>query len=352
MALPEHITGTGTQEDPYILTCWNDLYYITECETNGNFWKFVDGYSEDLTITYPYGNVPEVMLTFNGSRERHLYGTIDFNKAQFINGRFDGFALAGTYNSTDTDILILKNMRFVNFADTGNPTASGYDRHGFMHIYGYDYDSSTSIIDSEIELNGLDKRYSIFLNHPYTDSDYWDERTYYGRNFHVYNSNILLKGYEGLAGGAVTFHDCILTYDSVTLSRAMNVYKSDGSGTERITIEQLITTTYYEAYDRALAICTFYDCLIAGKIISEVEDAKSAFIHKVERSIIDLECDTMFLCEARAPVLVNSDRCPTIQYMDSYYYSYAEEAEGATSEQLIDINFLQEAGYATVKKEG
>ena len=163
MALPGHITGAGTQEDPYILTCWNDLYHITECETNGNFWKFVDGYSEDLTITYPYGNVPEVMLTFNGSRERHLYGTIDFNKAQFINGRFDGFALAGTSNSTDTDILILKNMRFINFADTGNPTGSTYDQCGFMHIYGYNYDSSMSIMDSEIEVNGLDKKYSIFL---------------------------------------------------------------------------------------------------------------------------------------------------------------------------------------------
>lgn len=354
MALPEHISGVGTETNPFILTCWKDLYYIKDCETNGAFWKFVDNYSEDLGVTYPSGMVPEVELIFSGYG--FLHGTIDFNNVMFKNGRFEGFAVYGSASS-DESHLILKNMKFINFADTGNDTVSHKYRKGFIHSYqSSTYYALIDIYDSVLEIEGLSPE-SILFNTPYTDEAYWDERYYDEMCFHVYNSNIVLKGYEALAGNQVYFHDCIVNYDSVKLSRAMTVYGVQDKETwttpeTKIAVEQLYITTESAAYDRALGICIFYDSLITGKIVSNVPDAKSAFYHRLIRSIVDVECDTLYSPQASTPVVVNTDKCPIISYMGSYYDEddYIRDAVGVTSEQLVDVEYLSGLGYSASRK--
>lgn len=343
MALPGHITGAGTQENPYMLTCWNDLYEIKNEGSSRKYYKFIDGVQENLDNLYPLGNIPEVVLAPDGNNVNTYASEIDFNGATFFNGRFNGFRLAACTSSDDKDLAstVLKNLNLINVGDTGL-------YHGLFHycsmVEPREYMCPITLDGCRLVIEGLSTN-SGFLQRGFI--------TMYTGFSYIKRCNITLKGTE-ILGASWNIFDSILFFDDVLLDKSADVkhYQSPGSFTTtgfalmRPVASNTLTFTGTNVLAPHLNDCTVY-----GKVRTTLDLPTALIFAPQDRVIFDIECDNLLLYRSETAVAYNSDKTaqPVVSASgkDIIYESEYTIANlhPLTSDEIQDLNKLYEIGF-------
>lgn len=151
------VTGSGTQQDPYIVENWEDFLSVKESDTP-HYIKFADNSNKviDFNNIQPEGfNSPITMS-----------GYFDFNGWEFRNIKFNNTSSCFKYASisgTDYPILELKNLKLTNFVWD----ATGTSRYLFFQ-YSTSPAASTACKVYDVRINGEITTYNndtIFLFH-------------------------------------------------------------------------------------------------------------------------------------------------------------------------------------------
>lgn len=330
--------GTGTQTDPYILTCWNDLYLVTNHRTA--YFRFVDNYFEDLSVTYPSGNVPEVPLFYYGDDLYTAATEIDFNGATFVNGRFDGFKIASKlFNSWLSDItMTIKNLNIKNIQDTGQ-------KGGFLHCTKIGDTTETvytpvTILGCDLEIEG-ETPDSAFL-YRNIQTSVWTG------SFEIRESRLTLKGYETLSA-TLRIYDSIINYNNVIFSKTTTIVYYDMENnlhTETLATHMPPKATE-DTYDADTYISfSVRNVLFTGSLRSS--GAPTAhFINPQDNVIWDVKCDKVIIGSANAAIAINTDKVDEIVIADGKQNDVNKEVvhEGSSAD-IINRDKLYEWGLS------
>lgn len=329
--------GTGDQTNPYILTCWNDLYSITWYRTS--YFKFVDNYFEDLSITYPSGNVPEVPLFYSGDDLYTAAAEIDFNGATFINGRFDGFKIASLFTSNWlSDItMTIKNLNIKNMQDTGQ-------KGGFLHCTRIGDTPETvytpvTILGCDLEIEG-ETSDSTFL-YRNAQSSRWTG------SFEIRESRITLKGYETLSA-TLRIYDSIINYNNVIFSKTTNIiyYDAENNQHNETFATHMPPKAVEDTYDNDTYISfSVRNALFTGSLRSS--GAPTAhYITPQDNVIWDVKCDKVIIGSANAAIAINTDKVGEIVIADGKQNDVNKDAihEGSSAD-IINRDKLYEWGF-------
>lgn len=151
------VTGSGTQQDPYIVENWEDFLSVKESDTP-HYIKFADNSNKviDFNNIQPEGfNSPITMS-----------GYFDFNGWEFRNMKFNNTSSCFKYSSiegTNYPILELKNLKLTNFVWD----VAGSSRYLFFQ-YSTTPTSSNACKVYDVRINGEITTYTtdnIFLFH-------------------------------------------------------------------------------------------------------------------------------------------------------------------------------------------
>lgn len=137
------VTGSGTQQDPYIVENWED--FLSVKASNITHWiKFSESVNKviDFNNIQPEGFSSPITMT----------GYIDFNGWEFRNMKFNSTSTCFKYASisgTDYPILELKNLKLTNFVWD----ATGTSRYLFFQ-YSTSPAASTACKVYDVRING------------------------------------------------------------------------------------------------------------------------------------------------------------------------------------------------------
>lgn len=334
--------GTGTQTDPYILTCWNDLYEIFNLPNS--YYKFAEGVSENLDNLYPDGNVPEVIL---GQSANRYVSEIDFNGATFTNGRFAGFNLTAYKTPTSVDTgttrTVIKNLNLINVGDTNG-------------IFHYDHMTDPHEYLCPITLDGC----RLVVEGLSTNAGFLQRGivTQYTGASEIKRCNITLKGTEML-GASWSISDSIIFFDDVLLDKSCNIdtFDSEDSSSVKTYATMCPVKKDYDVWSGDHVLSPFLtDCTIYGKVRTASGVPTALVFSPGDRVIFDIECDNLLFYRSITAVAYNVDK--TTEPFISTLYDNKIISGGAysltnlyslTSDEIKDTNKLYEIGFPVKK---
>lgn len=138
------VTGSGTQQDPYIVENWED--FLSVKASNITHWiKFADSVNKviDFNDIQPEGFNSPITVT----------GYIDFNGWEFRNMKFNSTLSCFKYeriSGTDYPLYEIKNLKLTNFVWD---TSSGSDTRYIF--YQFPTSPSTGCIVDDIRISGV-----------------------------------------------------------------------------------------------------------------------------------------------------------------------------------------------------
>lgn len=324
--------GSGTTTDPYILTCWKDLYLISSYRNN--YFKFIDNYFEDLSETYTSGEVPEVNLV-NVNYGVTAASEIDFNGATFINGRLNGFKIK-TFTSGDISSITinLKNLNMFNCIDTGT-------HGGFIHgSEPYDTDSTVYMVLSlhrcNLEIEG-ENRKSILIhkNKRHLAS---------APGLSMDCCKITLKGMETL-GESIIMNDCIINYDNVLLDSTTQMnYTSDGSVHSKTVAAPIFPDNNITLSGNKVNVPFVKNSIFTGSVRTNGDAETALFFYAYDNVIIDVKCDNIVFRNANAAIAVS--KATNILKIENHATIAENSIHIATPEDITNREKLYEWGFS------
>lgn len=329
--------GSGSSSDPYILNCWNDLYEI-ENYRNAYF-RFVDNYVEDLSKTYPNGNVPRVNLVYTGRSGYTACSALDFNGATFMNGRISGFRVeVKTTTSWLSDItMTIQNLNMRNCIDVGD---------GLFYARTYFNQSTTTyapitFLNCDIEIIGETMTSAFFRKDTYGYADPGGAT--------IRECRIILGGTETL-GACFHVEDSIIDFNDVLLPYSVPFkYTDPGVGDYVETFAMPIapgdspdaSTGYYE--NPHLIDIQIKNSVIKGSVRTNDDCPTALILWGYDNVIVDVKCDWIFLRHLNSSIIAICN-AGKIQKMNSGISSII--VHEASEEDIKNRDKLYEWGFS------
>lgn len=342
------ITGTGSSNDPYIVSNWSEL--VSAAATTGIakvYIKFEEGVVEDLSDT-----------------SQTVYScdpiNVDFNGAIFYNGKFgivfeNGKTLG--YGQAYNEQIYITNGTFLNFRVT----------RSFMKATG----TNGNQIGFKITQSVLD----IYLDNDQTF--FWQPDAYSGVLRYCNNSRLTIHG-MGSIGAHAVFHDSIVELDlvakqgipSMNSSDVNMIYKIEGSSEEIEHTaplrcdERLITASDNNGNYPVRTRNTLYiDSSVKGRIRNmDGVEGDTLYLCCSENSIIEVECTYLCTVHAAGHNLINEDKTTPLYYIrgmiernSSSIYTRTVSPNNVFSRstsEIRDDNLLYELGFSIKPPEG